>query len=59
MEFFKTNTKIDFMSQRKGAALFSCILFVLSMGILMVHGLRMGLDFTGGIELQLHYDQAA
>ena len=30
MEFFKHNTKIDFMAQRKWAAFASIILFVLS-----------------------------
>lgn len=58
MEFFKTNTKIDFMQQRKGAAIFSIILFVASIGVLLVNGLHLGLDFTGGIQLQLHYPQA-
>lgn len=55
MEFFKSNTKIDFMQQRKWAALFSIAVFVASLFILGFNGLRLGLDFTGGIELQLHY----
>lgn len=56
MEFFKANTKIDFMQQRKWAAIFSILLFVFSIGIIFVNGLRLGLDFTGGIQLQLHFN---
>lgn len=59
MEFFKHNTSIDFMAQRKWAALFSIVLFLFSIGSLAWHGLRWGLDFTGGTQLQLHYPQAA
>lgn len=58
MEFFKTDTKINFMRQRKWAAIFSTILFIVSIGVLLVNGLRLGLDFTGGIELQFHYQTA-
>ncbi|MCK4870062.1 MAG: protein translocase subunit SecF [Gammaproteobacteria bacterium] len=59
MEFFKTNTKIDFMSQRKWAAIFSIVLFILSIGSLIVNGLNLGLDFTGGLQLQVSYSQPA
>lgn len=59
MEFFKTNTKIDFMSQRKWAAVFSIILFVFSIGSLLVRGLNFGLDFTGGTQIQYSFDQPA
>jgi preprotein translocase subunit SecF len=58
MEFFKSNTNINFMGQRKWAAVFSILLFVASLSMIAIHGLRFGLDFTGGIELHLHYDQA-
>jgi preprotein translocase subunit SecF len=55
MEFFKHNTQIDFMAQRKKAAIFSGILFLLSMLALAFHGLSWGLDFTGGTQIQLSY----
>lgn len=55
MEFFKHNTQIDFMAQRKKAAIFSGILFLLSMLALAFHGLNWGLDFTGGTQIQLSY----
>ena len=59
MEFFTHNTQIDFMAQRKWAAIISIILFLFSMGSLLMHGLNWGLDFTGGTQIQLSYTQAA
>jgi len=59
MEFFKHNTQINFMAQRKWAAMVSLILFLFSVGALLVHGLNWGLDFTGGTQIQLAYPQAA
>ncbi|MBX3709014.1 MAG: protein translocase subunit SecF [Gammaproteobacteria bacterium] len=59
MEFFKQNTTIDFMAQRKWAMLLSIVLFVLSLFSLAYYGLNWGLDFTGGTQIQLSYPQAA
>lgn len=59
MEFFKTNTNINFMAQRKWAALFSIVLFIVSLLALIVHGLNFGLDFTGGTQITLRYDAPA
>ena len=59
MEFFKANTKIDFMQARKWAALFSIILCLGSIVALCVNGLHWGLDFTGGLQLEVTYKQPA
>ena len=59
MEFFKHNTKIDFMAQRKWAAALSVIAITLSLLSLFVYGLTWGLDFTGGTQVQLSYEQPA
>lgn len=59
MEFFKQNTRIDFMAQRKGAAVISTILFVLSIMSLIIYGLNMGLDFTGGTQIQMSFSEEA
>lgn len=59
MEFFKTNTKINFMGQRKWAALFSIVLCLGSIISLAWHGLNLGLDFTGGNQIQVVYSQPA
>ncbi len=59
MEFFKTNTKIDFMGQRRLAGLFSIFICTASIIILIVNGLNLGLDFTGGTQIELTYAQEA
>ena len=59
MEFFKHNTNINFMAQRKWAALLSVLLFSFSMIALAMHGLNWGLDFTGGTQIQLSYPTEA
>jgi len=58
MEFFKHNTTINFMAQRKWAAVLSIILFVMSLVSLSYYGLNWGLDFTGGTQIQLSYPEA-
>lgn len=59
MEFFKHNTQIDFMAQRKKAAGISVVLFLLSIISLIMYGLNWGLDFTGGTQIQLHFPTEA
>lgn len=58
MEFFKQNTNINFMAQRKWAALISALLFLFSVISLSSRGLYWGLDFTGGTQVQLHFQAA-
>jgi len=55
MEFFTHKTKIDFMAQRKWAFLFSSLLLVFSIGSLIFNGLNLGLDFTGGMQIEVSY----
>ncbi len=57
MEFFKQDTKIDFMKQRKVAYVFSLILFIASILSLTINHLNLGLDFTGGMQIELKYSQ--
>ena len=59
MEFFKRRTHIDFMAQRKWAAMLSIVLFIFSLGTLAVRGLQWGLDFTGGTQIQLSFPEEA
>ena len=59
MEFFKHNTKIDFMAQRVWAAVLSIGLCLFSLIALGMYGLNKGLDFTGGTQIQLSYPEAA
>lgn len=50
---------IDFMGQRKIAAVISVVLLVVSLGSLATRGLSFGLDFTGGALVEVTYEQAA
>lgn len=59
MEFFRKQTKIDFLSYRNIAAAFSVLLMVGSIAILMTKGLNWGLDFTGGTVIELGYQKPA
>ena len=59
MEFFNPNSNVDFMGARKWAALMSILIFVLSIGALVMNGLKWGLDFTGGTQIEVSYKEAA
>jgi preprotein translocase subunit SecF len=59
MEFFKANTNIDFMGQRYKAAIFSVAICVMSLVILGIKGLNLGLDFTGGTQIEVSYKETA
>lgn len=50
---------IDFMAQRKIAAMVSVVLLVVALGSLAVRGLSFGLDFTGGALVEVSYQQSA
>lgn len=58
MEFFKQNTNINFMGQRKFAAIFSAAIMVFSVVSIFMYGMKWGLDFTGGTQIELHFKQA-
>ena len=45
MELFNPNSKVDFMGARFWTALFSALVFVVSIAALAVNGLKWGLDF--------------
>lgn len=57
MEFFKQNTKIPFMRQRVHAAIFSAIIFIGSIVAIATQGLTLGLDFTGGTQVQATFQK--
>ena len=59
MEFFNPNSKIDFMGARIWTAFFSVFIFLLSIAGLFLHGLKWGLDFTGGTQIQISYPNGA
>lgn len=61
MRLIKDKTKIDFLSKtRRNVAIgFSLILIVVSIGSLVARGLDFGIDFTGGVLLEVGYTEPA
>ncbi|OIZ99906.1 protein-export membrane protein SecF [Rickettsiella grylli] len=59
MEFFKKQTHINFLGLRSWAVGLSLLLMMISAGALLTKGLRWGLDFTGGSQLQVSFNHTA
>ena len=57
MELFHRDLNIDFLGMRKVSIVISAILIVVSIWAVAVKGLNYGLDFTGGILIQVNYEQ--
>ncbi len=58
MEIFNPDSKIDFMGLSKWAAVFSGLVFAVSIWALSYYGLALGLDFTGGTQIEVSYKQS-
>lgn len=52
------NTKIDFIGKRKTWYIFSGIIILISLGSLATRGLSYGIDFSGGRNYIVRFDQA-
>ena len=59
MEFFHKKTSFPFMHTRKAWYVVSAVLIIGSLLALAVRGLNFGIDFTGGVVLELSFPQAA
>jgi preprotein translocase subunit SecF len=59
MEFFHNKTHYPFMATRTRWYIVSGLLILISLGSLAVRGLNFGIDFTGGVVLELGFPQAA
>jgi preprotein translocase subunit SecF len=61
MRFLKRKTNFDFLgsTRRKIALTFSAIVIIVSIVSLSTRGLEFGIDFTGGILLEVGYEEAA
>jgi len=56
---FPYNAKFDFFGKRKYAYIISALLLIASIASLSTRGINMGLDFTGGVVLEVGYSKAA
>jgi len=61
MRLIKEKTSIDFLGKKRRtvAIVISAVLIVISIGSLATRGLDFGIDFTGGVLLQVAYTEAA
>ena len=61
MRLIKKDTRIDFLSKgrRRIAIIVSAILIAVSLGSLATRSLNFGIDFTGGVLLEVEYPQPA
>lgn len=55
MDLFKRETHIDFMGRRRAAAILTGLLLVAALATLLLRGLELGLDFTGGTLVEVGY----
>ena len=58
MKIFSGVPKIDFMAQRKTGLWVSAIVTIASILLVAFRGLNFGIDFTGGVLVEVHYPQA-
>lgn len=58
MKIFSGVPNINFMAQRKSGLWVSTILTIASILLVAFRGLHFGIDFTGGVLVEVHYPQA-
>jgi preprotein translocase subunit SecF len=59
MEFFKKKTSFRFMGQRRRWYTISAVMILASIALLATRGLNFGVDFTGGVVLELSFPKSA
>ena len=59
MQILGKPTTIDFMGKRRITAVLSAALIVISILSIATRGLNLGIDFTGGVLIEVRYEDAA
>ncbi len=57
MEFFSSNKVYDFMGKAKIFASISLVLVMASLFLILTKGFNWGIDFKGGVEVQVRFDK--
>ncbi len=58
MKMFAVIPKINFMAQRKTGLWISAIVTITAILLVLIRGLNFGIDFTGGVLVEVHYPAA-
>jgi preprotein translocase subunit SecF len=59
MQLIPYDTHVDFIGKRRVALGLSVALIVISLGVIFARGLNFGIDFTGGVLIEVGYPEAA
>jgi len=59
MSIFGKTPNFDFMGKRRLAEVLSATLIVISLGSIFIRGMNFGIDFTGGVLLEVAYEGTA
>jgi preprotein translocase subunit SecF len=59
MEFFHKKTNFDFMGWSNPTTVLSLVLFTLSISVFLIRGLNLGIDFTGGVLVEVGFAESA